>query len=202
MVAPSRNVPPIVRSLGRNISLLAPPAIKGGLEELFRYVGERGIPLYVLIDEYDNFANTILTHEGAEAYHSFTHGGGSFRSFFATLKGGTESGSLQRLFITGVSPITMDDVTSGFNIGRNLSLRAEFNHLLGFTEAEVRSEFTKAMDLEFDLSARGLGVRSQRYALVAEDASAFSLKAVPSQASEATISPERSGFERSSPPVQ
>ena len=56
--------------------------------ELFRYAGERGIPLYVLIDEYDNFTNTILAHEGAEAYHSFTHGGGFFRSFFATLKGG------------------------------------------------------------------------------------------------------------------
>ena len=68
--------------------ILAPPGIKGGLNELFRYASERGIPLYVLIDEYDNFANTILAHEGAEAYHSFTHGGGFFRSFFATLKGG------------------------------------------------------------------------------------------------------------------
>ena len=68
--------------------ILAPPGIKGGLNELFRYTGERDIPLYVLIDEYDNFANTILAHEGAEAYHSFTHGGGFFRSFFATLKGG------------------------------------------------------------------------------------------------------------------
>ena len=127
--------------------ILAPPAIKGGLNELFWYAGERGIPLYVLIDEYDNFANTILAHEGAEAYHSFTHGGGFFRSFFATLKGGTESGSLQRLFITGVSPITMDDVTSGFNIGRNLSLDAEFNELLGFTEAEVRGVLETYRDL-------------------------------------------------------
>ena len=127
--------------------ILAPPAIKGGLNELFRYAGERGIPLYVLIDEYDNFANTILAHEGAEAYHSFTHGGGFFRSFFATLKAGTETGALGRLFITGVSPVTMDDVTSGFNIGRNLSLRPEFNELLGFTEAEVRGVLETYRDL-------------------------------------------------------
>ncbi len=127
--------------------ILAPPAIKGGLNELFRYAGERDIPLYVLIDEYDNFANTILAHEGAEAYHSFTHGGGFFRSFFATLKGGTESGSLQRLFITGVSPITMDDVTSGFNIGANISLSPKFNDLLGFTEAEVRGVLQMYRDL-------------------------------------------------------
>ena len=64
-----------------------PPGIKGGLNELFRYAGERGIPLYVLIDEYDNFANTILAHEGAEAYHSFTHGGGFFRSFSPPSRG-------------------------------------------------------------------------------------------------------------------
>ena len=94
----------------------------------------------MLIDEYDNFANTVLAHRGAEAYQSFTHGGGFYRSFFAVLKAGSgRSGGLERLFITGVSPITMDDVTSGFNIGKNISLEPEFNDMLGFTEAEVRS---------------------------------------------------------------
>ena len=87
----------------------------GRLTELFAYAGERGIPLYVLIDEYDNFANTVLAHRGREAYESFTHGGGFYRNFFATLKAGTgEAGGLERLFVTGVSPITMDDVTSGW----------------------------------------------------------------------------------------
>ena len=105
------------------------------------YAGEHGIPLYVLIDEYDNFANTVLAHHGEEAYQAFTHGGGFYRNFFATLKEGAghSEGGLERLFITGVSPITMDDVTSGFNIGRNISLRPEFNDMLGFTEAEVRN---------------------------------------------------------------
>ena len=120
--------------------ILAPPAIDGRLGELFRYAGNNGIPLYVLIDEYDNFANTVLAHHGREAYESFTHGGGFYRNFFATLKAGAgeSGGGLERLFITGVSPITMDDVTSGFNIGKNVSLRPEFNDLLGFTEEEVR----------------------------------------------------------------
>ena len=119
--------------------ILAPPAIDGRLTELFAYAGEHGIPLYILIDEYDNFANTVLVHRGQEAYESFTHGGGFYRNFFAALKAGTgEAGGLERLFITGVSPITMDDVTSGFNIGRNVTLEPEFNDVLGFTEPEVR----------------------------------------------------------------
>ena len=120
--------------------ILAPPAIDGRLTELFAYAGEHGIPLYILIDEYDNFANTVLAHRGREAYESLTHGGGFYRNFFATLKAGTsaEGGGLERLFITGVSPITMDDVTSGFNIGRNVTLNPKFNGMLGFTEAEVR----------------------------------------------------------------
>ena len=119
--------------------LLAPPSIAEKLAALFRYAGDHDIPLYVLIDEYDNFANTVLAHRGAEAYHSFTHGGGFFRGFFATLKGGTDrsGGGIDRLFITGVSPVTMDDVTSGFNIGTNISLQPDFNEMVGFTQAEV-----------------------------------------------------------------
>ena len=120
--------------------ILAHPSVDGKLRELFRYAGDHGIPLYGLIDEYDNFANTVLAHRGREAYESFTHGGGFYRNFFATLKAGAgeSGGGLERLFITGVSPITMDDVTSGFNIGANVSLGPKFNDLLGFTEAEVR----------------------------------------------------------------
>ena len=82
----------------------------------------------------------MLAYHGAEAYHSFTHGGGFYRNFFATLKGGADriGGGLERLFITGVSPVTMDDVTSGFNIGTNISLEPDFNEMVGFTEPEVR----------------------------------------------------------------
>ena len=120
--------------------ILAPPSIATKLAALFRYAGDHDIPLYVIIDEYDNFANTVLAYHGAEAYHSFTHGGGFYRNFFATLKSGAgrTGGGLERLFITGVSPVTMDDVTSGFNIGTNISLHPDFNEVLGFTKAEVR----------------------------------------------------------------
>ena len=119
----------------------SPSSVNGQLNELFLYAGDHGIPLYVLIDEYDNFANTVLAYHGTEAYQSFTHGGGFYRNFFATLKDGAgqSDGGLERMFITGVSPITMDDVTSGFNIGKNISLRPEFNDMLGFTEEEVRN---------------------------------------------------------------
>ena len=134
--------------------ILSPPALDGKLNQLFQYAGDRGIPLYMLIDEYDNFANTVLAHHGRDAYRSFTHGGGFYRSFFATLKAGTErsGGGLERLFVTGVSPITLDDVTSGFNIGANVSLDARFNEVLGFTEAEVRGLLE---------TYRGLGVLDQ-----------------------------------------
>ena len=75
--------------------ILSPSGINGRLNELFRYAGKQDIPVYLLIDEYDNFANTILAHRGADAYHSFTNDGGFYRNFFATLKAGTSSGGLQ-----------------------------------------------------------------------------------------------------------
>ena len=115
----------------------AQPTMDLRLDELFSHADELGVRLLVLIDEYDNFANTILAGEGEAAYRQLTHGSGFFRDFFATLKAGTESGNLERLFITGVSPVTMDDVTSGFNIGKNVSFDAAYNQVVGFTEQEV-----------------------------------------------------------------
>ena len=134
--------------------ILAPAAIDGKLNELFEFGAENDIPLYVLIDEYDNFANTVLAYHGDQAYQSFTHGGGFYRNFFATLKAGTIGGGIERLFVTGVSPITMDDVTSGFNIGANISLDGRFNEVLGFTLEEVRQvlqDYRDAGALDQDL---------------------------------------------------
>ena len=118
--------------------ILSRPTMSGRLNQLYRYAERLGVRLLLLIDEYDNFANTILAGEGAAAYRRLTHGGGFFRDFFATVKAGTASGNLERLFITGVSPVTMDDVTSGFNVGKNISFNAKYNDMVGFTEAEVR----------------------------------------------------------------
>ncbi len=95
--------------------------------------------IYIIIDEYDNFANTILSTSGSMAYENLTHGEGFFRAFFNFLKEATTgSGApISRLFITGVSPVTLDDVTSGFNIGKNISIESEFNEMLGFTDDDV-----------------------------------------------------------------
>jgi hypothetical protein len=109
------------------------------LRELFVRAADKNLKIYVLIDEYDNFANTILTAAGEHAYRELTHGAGFFRYFFNLLKGATSgrTSGLTRLFITGVSPITMDDVTSGFNIGENITLDRQIHDLLGFREEEV-----------------------------------------------------------------
>ena len=144
--------------------ILAPASTNGRLNRLFIHAGDHDIPLYMLIDEYDNFANTVLAYHGEKAYESFTHGDGFYRSFFATLKAGTDqsTGGLSRLFITGVSPITLDDVTSGFNIGSNLSLDPAFNEVLGFTEPEVRGVLDMyrergALSLDVDAAMRVMG---------------------------------------------
>jgi hypothetical protein len=109
------------------------------LEFLLNYVGFKGLKVYILIDEYDNFTNTILSTAGQDNYHKLTHGAGFFRFFFSVLKGSVDEvdTGISRMFITGVSPVTMDDVTSGFNIGLNISLYPTFNELLGLNQQNV-----------------------------------------------------------------
>ena len=111
------------------------------LTRLFTYCSTHQLKLYILIDEYDNFANTILTTHGKYHYHNMTHGSGFFRAFFNVLKGGTsgQHSGLARLFITGVSPVTMDDVTSGFNIGIQISQYPALQEIAGFTWNEVEA---------------------------------------------------------------
>lgn len=99
---------------------------------------EVGKKIYLFIDEYDYFTNMILAHEEhLMRYRNQTHGEGYLRQFFNTIKG-TAGNTLGRVFVTGVSPVTMDDLTSGFNIGTNYSLSSDFNEMAGFTEEEVR----------------------------------------------------------------
>ena len=94
--------------------------------------------IYLFIDEYDHFTNDILADPAIEhAYKSQTHGTGALRQFFNVVKGGSDS-AIKRAFITGVSPVTMDDLTSGFNIGTNYTMHRKFNAMVGFTESEVR----------------------------------------------------------------
>jgi len=106
------------------------------LKYLISFAKNKG-KIYLLIDEYDNFTNTIISSAGQEKYLAITHGEGFYRHFFNVVKAGTTGGPISKLFITGVSPVTMDDVTSGFNIGRNITTIPAFNKMVGFTEEEV-----------------------------------------------------------------
>ena len=100
---------------------------------------EAGQSIYLFIDEYDHFTNDILADPDTEnAYKAQTHGTGTMREFFNHIKGSADS-SIKRAFITGVSPVTMDDLTSGFNIGSNYTTDPVFNGMVGFTENEVRT---------------------------------------------------------------
>ena len=96
----------------------------------------KGIPLYLIIDEYDNFTNTVLNEQGEKVYWAITHADGFYRDVFKKFKG-----MFERIFITGVSPVTLDDVTSGFNIGWHISTKPEFNQMLGFSQEEVHKMF-------------------------------------------------------------
>lgn len=119
------------------------------LAALKEYVSRTDCPrIYLLIDEYDNFTNTILSSYGQERYREKTHGEGFIRGFFNNIKDSTSNAgaAVERLFITGVSPITMDDVTSGFNIGTNISMLPQFNDIIGFSEDEVREMITYYKD--------------------------------------------------------
>lgn len=114
---------------------------KGAVEQLdylYKECVKTNQQIYLFIDEYDHFTNKILSEPSClEDYKSETHGTGYLRSFFDTVKAGTDS-SIKRCFVTGVSPVTMDDLTSGFNIGTNYSLSPQFNEMVGFSEEEVR----------------------------------------------------------------
>lgn len=94
-------------------------------------------PLYLIIDEYDNFTNIILNEQGENVYLAITHADGFYRDTFKLFKG-----MFERIFMTGVSPVTLDDLTSGFNIGWNVSTNPRLDKMLGFSTEDVREMFT------------------------------------------------------------
>ncbi len=112
------------------------------LEYLYTECQKTNQKIYLFIDEYDHFTNAILSDSGSlHRYTDETHKEGYLRAFFNKVKAGTDS-CIKRCFITGVSPVTMDDLTSGFNIRTNYSLTPKFNAMMGFTEEEVREMLT------------------------------------------------------------
>ena len=101
-----------------------------------RNAKELRIPLFLIIDEYDNFTNVVLNEQGEAMYHAITHADGFYRDLFKKFKG-----NFDRIFLTGVSPVTLDDLTSGFNIGWNLSTHPALDKMLGFSTDDVRTMF-------------------------------------------------------------
>lgn len=93
---------------------------------------------FVLIDEYDNFANELITGGRKDTYNSILHGEGFVKVFYKALKDATMD-NFTRIFITGVSPIMLDDLTSGFNITMNYTLDEKLNCMLGFTRDDIFS---------------------------------------------------------------
>lgn len=92
--------------------------------------------LYLIIDEYDNFTNVILSEQGKNLFRDLTHASGFYREYFKQFKG-----MFERIFMMGVSPVTLDDLSSGYNIDWNISTAPQFNMMMGFSETEVREMF-------------------------------------------------------------
>lgn len=93
--------------------------------------------LYILIDEYDTFANALLSADQTDMYAKITDKFGFVRAFYRALKSGVDSGVVERVFITGGTPILLDDLMTGFNIATNISNHARFDALVGFTRTDV-----------------------------------------------------------------
>ena len=93
-----------------------------------------GNRLYLILDEYDNFTNTVLAQHGEAVYRTLTHADGFYRDLFKLFKGNFDC-----ILMMGVSPVTMDDLTSGYNIATNITTDPWFNQVLGFSEPEVRA---------------------------------------------------------------
>ena len=96
----------------------------------------KGYPLYLIIDEYDNFTNVILSEGGKDVFRNLTHASGFYREYFKLFKA-----MFSRVFLIGVSPVTLDDLSSGYNIDWNISQDPGFNYMLGFSESDVREMF-------------------------------------------------------------
>ena len=97
---------------------------------------QKGYPLYLIIDEYDNFTNVILSDGGKDLFRNLTHASGFYREYFKLFKA-----MFSRVFLIGVSPVTLDDLSSGYNIDWNISQDPRFNAMLGFSEADTHEMF-------------------------------------------------------------
>ena len=109
---------------------------RGKLNYISLQAHKKAYPLYLIIDEYDNFTNVILSDGGKDLFRKLTHASGFYRDYFKIFKA-----MFSRVFLIGVSPVTLDDLSSGYNIDWNISQDPRFNDMLGFSEDDVRTMF-------------------------------------------------------------
>ena len=112
------------------------------IKSLITAVRTTDYPVYLLIDEYDNFANEVMMgvrREKRDIYEGLVYEEGPLRTIFKAVKSSTKESLFDRIFITGVSPVVMSDITSGYNIAENIYLNPNFNDLCGFTHAEIET---------------------------------------------------------------
>ncbi len=138
------------------------------LQSVLAVVQQTDHKLYLLIDEYDNIANEVMMSRNIveDRYQSLLYGEGIIKSIFKAIKSLSTGGGLDKVFITGVSPVMMTDITSGYNIAKNIYLLPDFNDLCGFWESEVK-DILKQINLESDVdqekSAEALGLMKSFY---------------------------------------
>ncbi|MCP4105850.1 MAG: AAA family ATPase [Desulfobacteraceae bacterium] len=110
------------------------------IQSLITAVRKTSYPVYLLIDEYDNFANEVMMgvrRDRQEMYEALVYEEGPLKTLFKAVKSSTKESVFDRIFITGVSPVVMSDITSGYNIGENIYFEPDLNELCGFTEPEI-----------------------------------------------------------------
>jgi len=112
--------------------------VSHNLSNLIMYTAALNWPqLYVIIDEYDNFANQLIINRNIQLYSQLTDETSFLKTFFKLLKEGRENGAIKNVYITGILPITIGDLASAFNVGTYLTLDPGFEAMLGFTQPEV-----------------------------------------------------------------
>ncbi len=131
--------------LSKNIPIEPEDAIISFLS-LLNAVRQTPYRLYLLIDEYDHFANEVMMGKGEtdpKHYKALLSAESSLKSFFRTVKSASSGQGLERVFITGASPILMNDMTTAYNVAKNIYFEPEFNELCGFKESEIEAVLTQ-----------------------------------------------------------
>jgi hypothetical protein len=154
MISDLRFAYPAIMSDMPEIPLYAPASLN--LVRMLNYLKQTNSPhVYIIIDEYDNFSNQYITSHQDHLYQEITSGDSYLRTFFKVLKEGRQTGTIANIFITGVLPITIDDLTSSYNIATFLTLDSSFENMLGFTQNEVNSLLDVIyLDYDIDPSTR------------------------------------------------